>query len=186
MMPASVTAHTKPLSGTVCEDILNLTEVFGLLTLLSGFEEQERELLQDAEGDASSPDILHGTANNLHVVKHIWLRISSAAIFFLRCWSLGGLRCTKAQADEVPGALNHVNNAITESRNAYMADCAVFLTFFERHFPRASLSTNAHSVTCRDVYEIDMMGALLMELGIERTVSKQCSIDHYRVHANFM
>ena len=110
-MPASVTAHTKPLSGTVCEDILNLTEVFGLLTLLPGFEEQERELLQDAEGNVSSPDTLHGTVNNLHVMKHIWLRISSVAIFSLRCWSLARLRCTKAQADEVLGALNHVNNA---------------------------------------------------------------------------
>ena len=71
MMPASVTTHTKPLSGIVCEDILNLTEVCGLLTLLPGFEEQERELLQDAEGVASSPDTLHGSANNLHVMKHI-------------------------------------------------------------------------------------------------------------------
>jgi hypothetical protein len=186
MMPASVTALTKPLLGTVCEDILNLTEVFGLLTLLPGFEEQERELLQDAEGNASSPDTLHGTANNLHVMKHIWLRISSAAIFSLRCWSLAGLRCTKARADEDPDYLNAVNNAIKESRNAYRADCAVFLTLFERHFPRSSLSTNAHSAACRAVYEMDMMGALLMELGIERTVSKQCSIDHYRVHDNFM
>ena len=78
-----------------------------------------------------------------------------------------------------------MNNDIKESRNAYRADCAVFLTLFERHFPRSSLSTNAHSTACRVVYEMDMMGALLMELGIERTVSRQCSIDHYRVHANF-
>ena len=119
-------------------------------------------------------------------MKRIWLRISSAAIFSLRCWSLAGLRCTKARADEDPDYLNAVNNAIKESRNAYRADCAVFLTLFERHFPRSSLSTNAHSAACRAVYEMDMMGALLMELGIERTVSKQCSIDHYRVHDNFM
>jgi hypothetical protein len=185
-MPASVTTHTKPLSCTVCEDILNLTEVFGLLTLLLGFKEQERELLQDAEGNASSPDTLHGTANNLHVMKHTRLRISSASIFSLRCWSLAEFRCTTAQAGKVLFALNHVNNAITESRNAYMADCTVFLTLFERHFPRASLSTNAHLVACQVVYEMDMMGSLLMELGIEKTVSKQCSIDYYRMHANFM
>jgi len=54
MVPASVATRTKPLSGTVFEDILNLTEIFGLLTLLSGFEEHERELLQAAEGASSS------------------------------------------------------------------------------------------------------------------------------------
>ncbi len=119
-------------------------------------------------------------------MKHIWLRICSVAIFSLRCWSLGGLRCTKARADEDPGALNDMNIAITQSRNAYRADCAVFLTLFERHFPRSSLSTNAHSAACRAIYEMEMMGALIMELGIERTVSWQCFIEHYRVHANFM
>ena len=41
----------------------------------------------------------------------------------------------------------------------------------EVHFPRTSLSINAHSVVCRAKYEMKMMGALLMELGIERTVS---------------
>ncbi len=165
MMPASVTAYAKPLSDTICEDILNLIEVFELLTLLHGFREQERELLQDAEGNASSPCTLHGAANNLHIMKHIWLRISFVAIFSLRCWSLARLRCTKARAGEVRGALNHVNNVITESRNAYRADCAVFLTLFERHFPRASLSTNVHSAAFRAIYEMDMLGALLMELG---------------------
>jgi len=49
-MPASVTFHTKPLSGVVCEDILKYTEVFGLLALLPGFEEHEEELLHAAEG----------------------------------------------------------------------------------------------------------------------------------------
>ena len=69
MVPASVTNHTKPLSGVVCEDTLNLTEVFGLLTLLLGFEEHERELLHAAEGASSSPDTLHETANNLQVIR---------------------------------------------------------------------------------------------------------------------
>jgi hypothetical protein len=101
MVPASVTNHTKPLSGVVCEAILNLTEVFGLLTLLPCFEEHERELLQAAEGASSSPDTLHETANNLQVMKQIWLRISSAAIFSLRCWSMGELQCTK---DDEAGA----------------------------------------------------------------------------------
>jgi len=95
MMSASVTTHTKPLSGDVCEDIFNLTEVFGLLTVLPSFEERERELLHTAEGASSSPDTLHETANNLQVIKNIWLHISSAAILSLRCWSIGGLRCTK-------------------------------------------------------------------------------------------
>ena len=45
------------------------------------------------------------------------------------------------------------------------------MSLMEVHFPRTSLSTNAHSVVCRAKYEIEMMGALLMELGIERTVS---------------
>ena len=45
MVPVSVTTHTKPLSGVVGEDILNLTEVFWLLTLLPGFEQHERKLL---------------------------------------------------------------------------------------------------------------------------------------------
>ena len=58
MVPASVTNHTKPLSGAVCEDILNLTEVVGLLTLLPGFEEHERELLHASEGSSSSPGIM--------------------------------------------------------------------------------------------------------------------------------
>ncbi len=135
---------------------------------------------------ASSPYTLHGTANNLHVMKHIWLRICSAAIFSLRCWSLGGLRCTKTRADEDPDYFNGVNIAIAQSRNAYRADCEVFLTLFERHFPRSLLSTNAHSAACRAIYEMEMVGALIMELGIERTVSYQCLIEHYRVHANFM
>ena len=75
MVPASVTTHTKPLVGVVCENILNLFEFFGLLTLLPSFEEHERELLQVAEGASSSPDTLHETANNLQVIKQIWLHI---------------------------------------------------------------------------------------------------------------
>jgi hypothetical protein len=59
----------KTLSGDVCENILNLKEVSGILTLLLGFEEHERELLQASEGASSSPDTLHETANNLQVIK---------------------------------------------------------------------------------------------------------------------
>jgi hypothetical protein len=76
-------------TGAVCEDILNLTEIFGLLTLLPGFEEHERELLKAAEVASFSPDTLHETANDLHVIKQTWLRISSAAIVSLLCWSMG-------------------------------------------------------------------------------------------------
>ncbi len=45
------------------------------------------------------------------------------------------------------------------------------MSLMEVHFPRTSLSTNAHSVVCRAKYDMEMMGALLMELEIERTVS---------------
>ena len=69
MVPASVTTHTKPLFSDVCEDILNLIGVIGLLTLLSNFEEHERELLHAAEGASYSPGKLHETANNLQVIK---------------------------------------------------------------------------------------------------------------------
>ncbi len=51
MIPASVTTHTKPSSGTVCENIMNLTEVFRLLALLLGFGDNERDLiLQTTDG----------------------------------------------------------------------------------------------------------------------------------------
>jgi hypothetical protein len=189
MVPASVTNHTKPLSGAVCEDILNLTEVFGLLTLLPGFEEHETELLQAAKGASSSPDTLHETSNNLQVIKQIWLRISSAAIFSLRCWSMGGLQCTKDVAGADPELLLCRNERIKWTRNDYAADCKVFMSLMEVNFPRTSLSTNAHSAVCRAKYEMEMMGALLMELGIERTVSYHsllsiilCLITSY--HAN--
>ncbi len=45
------------------------------------------------------------------------------------------------------------------------------MSLMEVHFPRTSLSTNAHSVVYCAKYEMEMMGALLMELGNERTVS---------------
>jgi hypothetical protein len=190
MVPASVTNHTKPLSGAVCEDILNLTEVFGLLTLLPGFEEHERELLQAAEGASSSPDTLHETSIHLEVIKQIWLRISSAAIFSLRCWSLGGLQCTKEVADADPELLYCVNERIKATRYDYEADCKVFMALMEVHFPRTSLSTNAHSAVCRAKYEMEMMGALILELGIERTVSYHsllciimCLITSYNANA---
>jgi hypothetical protein len=57
------------------------------------------------------------------------------------------------------------------ARYEYVADCNVLMSLLEVHFPRTSLSTNAHSAVCRAKYEMEMMGALLMELGIERTVS---------------
>ena len=121
MVPASVTNHTKPLSGAVCEDnMLNLTEVFGLLTLLPGFEERERELLQAAERASSSPNILHETSNNLEVIKKIWLRISSAAIFSLRCWSVGGLQCTKEVADADHELLYCVNERASKRLDKIM------------------------------------------------------------------
>ncbi len=170
MMPASVTSHTKPLSGTVCEDILNLTEVFGLLTLLPGFEDHEKDLLLSS-GGSFPPDTLQDIVGNLKVVKHIWLRICSAAIFSLRSWAQEDLRCTKEYEDLIPGELDRTNEKIRRSRDEYKSDCFVFLKLFETHFPRSSLSTNAHSAICRAVHEMDMMGALLIELWIEKTLS---------------
>jgi hypothetical protein len=117
------------------------------------------------------------------------LRISSAAIFSLRCWSMSGLQCTKDVAGADPELHWCVNERITWTRNDYVADCKVFMSLMEVHFPRTSLSTNAHSAVCRAKYEMEMMGALLMELGFERTVSYHslfsiimCLITSY--HAN--
>jgi hypothetical protein len=114
---------------------------------------------------------LHETANNLQGIKQIWLRISSAAIFSLRCWSMDELQCPKDVAGADPELLLCVNERIKWTRNDYVADCKVFTSLMEVHFPRTSLSTNAHSDVCRAKYEMEMMGALLMELGIERTES---------------
>ena len=169
MLPANVKTNTKPLSGSVCEDIQNLTEVFGLLTLLLGFEDHEKDLLLSS-GSSSHPNTLQHIASNLQVVKHIWLRISSAAIFSLRSWAQQGLRCTKEESDLIPGLLQDTNETIKRTREEYKSDCFVFLKLFETHFPHSSLSTNAHSAICRVVYEMEMMWALIMELGIERTV----------------
>ena len=121
------------MSGAVCEDILNLSEVFGLLTLLPGFEEHERELLHVAKGASYFPNTLHEAANNLQVVKNIWLRICFAAILSLRCWSIGGLRCTKDVADADPELLDVVNQRIAATRYEYVADCNVFMSLFEVH-----------------------------------------------------
>jgi len=144
VVPASVTTRTKPVSGVVYEDILNLTEIFGLLTLLLGFEEHERGLLQAAEGASSSPGTLHETANNMQAIKQIWLRIYSFAIFSLRCWSIGGFQSTKVVADVDPELLYRVNERRKGARYEYVADCNVFMSLMEVHFPRTSLSTNAH------------------------------------------
>mgnify|MGYP006213078299 CR=1 FL=1 len=104
---------------------------------------------------------MHETSNNLEVIKQIWLRISSAAIFSLRCWSLRGLQCTKDVADVDLELLWCVNERIKCTRYDYVADCKVFMSLMEVNFPRTSLSTNAHSVVCRVKYEMEMTGALL-------------------------
>ncbi len=55
----------------------------GLLTLLPGFGDHERELLEACIG-GSTPETLPATAANLRVVKQILLRLSTVAIFSLR------------------------------------------------------------------------------------------------------
>jgi hypothetical protein len=84
---------------------------------------------------------------------------------------MGGLQCTKDVAGAYPELLLCVNEPIKWTRNDYVADWKGFMSLMEIHFPRTSLSTNAHSDICRAKYEMEMMGAFLMELGIERTVS---------------
>ncbi len=58
-------------------------KTIGLLTLLPGFGDHERELLEVCIG-GSTPETLHATTANLRVVKHILPRLSSAAIFSFR------------------------------------------------------------------------------------------------------
>ena len=87
MLPSTVLTNTKPVSGDVCEDVWNLTETIGLLTLLLGLNNHEREQLEACIGE-STPETLPITAANLGVVKHMWLRLSSAIFFSLRAWSL--------------------------------------------------------------------------------------------------
>jgi hypothetical protein len=171
MLPSTVSTNTKPLSGAVCEDVWNLTEMTGLLTLLPGFGDHEREQSEACIGD-STPETLLATAANLSVVKHIWPRLSSAAIFSLRAWSLSQFYISQEAAIADPILLEVSNEAIMESRLNYKADCTMFLQLFELHFPETSLSTNAHAALCRAVHEMMMMGAIVPDLGIERTVNK--------------
>ncbi len=57
----------------------NSPATIGLLTLLPGFSDHEREQLEACIGD-STPETLPSTAANLGVVKHIWLRLFLVAI----------------------------------------------------------------------------------------------------------
>jgi len=113
----------------------------------------------------------HANENNLQVIKQIWLCICSAAIFSIRCWFVGGFQCTKDVVNADPELLYCVNERINGAGYEYVEDCNVFMSLMEVHFPRTTLSTKVHSVVCRAKCEMEMMGALRMELGIERTVS---------------
>ena len=171
MLPSSVSTNTKPLSGVVCEDVWSILETIGLLTLLPGFGDHERELTEACIG-GSTPETLPITTDNLRVVKHILLRLSSAEIFSLRAWSLSQFYISQEEAIAEPILLEITNEEIMKARLDYKADCTVFLQLFELHFPETSLSTNAHAALCRAVHEMMMMGAIVPDLGIERTVNK--------------
>jgi hypothetical protein len=132
---------------------------------LPGFGDHEREQLDACIGD-SSPETLPVTAANLGDVKHIWLRLSLAAILSLRAWSLSQFYISQEAAIADPILLEVTNEAIMESRLNYKADLPVFLQLFELHFPETSLSTNAYATLCRAVHEIMMMGAIVPDLGI--------------------
>jgi hypothetical protein len=82
---------------------------------------------------------------------------------------MGGLQSTKDVANANPELFWCVNAHIKCTPCDFVADCKIFMSLMEVHFPRTPLSTNAHSVICRAKYEIEMMGALHIELGIERT-----------------
>ena len=154
MLPSTVSTNTKPLSGALCEDVWNLTQTIGLLPLLPGFGDHEREQLEACVGD-SNRETLPATAANLGVIKLIWLRLSSAAIFSLRAWSLSQFSISQEAAIADPIHLLEVSNeAIVESRLNYKAGCTLFLQLFELHFPETSLSTNAHAALCRAVHEM--------------------------------
>jgi hypothetical protein len=68
------------------------------------------------------------------------------------------------------------NEAMMESRLNYKADCTVFLQLFELYFPKTSLATNAHAALCRAVHGMMMMGDIVSDLEIERTVNKFASL----------
>ncbi len=101
MLPSIVSDNTKPLSRDVCGDVWNLTETIGLLTLLPGFGDHERELLEACIG-GSTLETLPATAANLRVVNHILLRLFSAAIFSLRAWSLSQFYISQEEAIAEP------------------------------------------------------------------------------------
>ena len=106
----------------------------GLLTLLPGFGDHERELLEAFIG-RSTLETLLATAANLRVVKHILLRLSSTAIFSLRAWWLSQFYISQEEAIAEPILLEITNEEIMKSRLDYKADCTVFLQLFELHFP---------------------------------------------------
>jgi len=168
LFPASSKSSTKPLSGAICEDIWNLIETYSLLCVLPGFGDHEVDLLTTTRG-SNNPSSLQESASNLKAFMHVWLRLSSATLFSLRGWAL--LVCTDDMEAANPGTLDRVNQAIKEARENYKADITVALQLMEIHFPKSSLSSNAHSAVCRAVHEMAMMGAILPELGIERLVS---------------
>ncbi len=56
----------------------------------------------------------------------------------------------------------------TKAKGAGEIDNIMFVV----HFPETSLSTNAHAAFCRAVHEMMMMGAIVPDLEIERTVNK--------------
>ena len=71
---------------------------------------------------------------------------------------------------QIPNFVFFVSERIKGARYEYVADCNICMSLMEVHFLRTSLSTNAHSVVYRAKYEMEIMGALLMELGIERRI----------------
>ncbi len=103
---------------------------------MQGFGDHEREQLEACIRD-STPEPLSATAANLGVVKHIWLRLSSFAIFSLRAWSLSQFYISQEEAIADPILLEVVNEAIMESHLNYKADCTVFLQLIELHFPKS-------------------------------------------------
>ncbi len=51
MLPSTVSTNTKALSRVVCEDVWNHTKTIGLLALLPGVGDHEREQLEACIGD---------------------------------------------------------------------------------------------------------------------------------------
>ena len=78
--------------------------------------------------------------------------------------------CTQATEDAEPGILTRINRQIMEARQWYVADITVAFQLIEIHFPPQCCSSNGHTAVCRATNEMPMMGAILPELGFERTV----------------